>query len=187
MNFARQAKTAAIRAASKNRLPYRSGPAVRPMPWTKGPRKPWTRGHETNAKNHRMRTAMNAPVNIDLKARATSLPLENLDPSDPRLYYEDVWQPYFERLRREAPVHSCHGQPIRPILVRRQIPATSSRSRSITRYSRPPTNSAASRSTTPRKAWSAPASSAWIRRNTMTSGAKSVRPSIRSRSPRWKT
>ena len=48
---------------------------------------------------------MNAPVDVDLKARAHTLPLEELDPSDPRIYYEDVWQPYFERFRREAPVH----------------------------------------------------------------------------------
>ncbi|MDR3533580.1 MAG: cytochrome P450 [Rhodopila sp.] len=57
---------------------------------------------------------MNAPVDIDLKARATSLPLEDLDPSDPRIYYEDVWQPYFERLRREAPVHRVKDSPYGP-------------------------------------------------------------------------
>src|ERR1700679_770813 len=51
------------------------------------------------------RTAMNAPVDVDLKTLATTLPLEDLDPSDPRIYYEDVWQPFFERFRREAPVH----------------------------------------------------------------------------------
>ena len=57
---------------------------------------------------------MNAPVDMDLKARATSLPLENLDPSDPRIYYEDAWQPYFERLRREAPVHYVKDSPYGP-------------------------------------------------------------------------
>ena len=57
---------------------------------------------------------MNAPVDIDLKTRATSLPLEQLDPSDPRIYYEDVWQPYFERLRREAPVHRVKDSPYGP-------------------------------------------------------------------------
>jgi cytochrome P450 len=57
---------------------------------------------------------MNAPVDLDLKARATALPLEDLDPSDPRIYYEDAWQPYFERLRREAPVHRVKDSPYGP-------------------------------------------------------------------------
>lgn len=57
---------------------------------------------------------MNAPIDIDLKTRATTVPLEDLDPSDPRIYYEDVWQPYFERLRREAPVHRVKDSPYGP-------------------------------------------------------------------------
>lgn len=57
---------------------------------------------------------MNAPIDIDLKTRASSVPLEDLDPSDPRIYYEDVWQPYFERLRREAPVHRVKDSPYGP-------------------------------------------------------------------------
>ena len=31
--------------------------------------------------------------------------LDEIDVSDPRLLQQDVWQPYFARLRREAPVH----------------------------------------------------------------------------------
>jgi len=57
---------------------------------------------------------MNAPVDVDLKTRATTLKLEDLDPSDPRIYYEDVWQPYFERFRREAPVHRVKDSPYGP-------------------------------------------------------------------------
>src|SRR3984957_10035525 len=57
---------------------------------------------------------MNAPVDVDLKALAYSLPLEDLDPSDPRIFYEDVWQPYFERFRREAPVHYTPDSPYGP-------------------------------------------------------------------------
>jgi cytochrome P450 len=57
---------------------------------------------------------MNAPVDVDLKARAFNSPLEDLDPSDPRIYYEDVWQPYFERFRREAPVHRVKDSPYGP-------------------------------------------------------------------------
>ena len=36
-----------------------------------------------------------------------SLPLEELDVSDPALYQNDNWYAYFERLRREDPVHYC--------------------------------------------------------------------------------
>src|SRR5437763_4102683 len=36
-----------------------------------------------------------------------SMPLDAIDVSDPKIYQDDVWHPYFERLRREAPVHWC--------------------------------------------------------------------------------
>src|SRR5437763_4945522 len=36
-----------------------------------------------------------------------SMPLDAIDVSDPKIYQDDVWQLYFERLRREAPVHYC--------------------------------------------------------------------------------
>ncbi len=38
---------------------------------------------------------------------AAELPLDQIDVSDPKLYEDDVWQPLFARLRREAPVHYC--------------------------------------------------------------------------------
>jgi cytochrome P450 len=38
---------------------------------------------------------------------AATLPLEQFNVADPRLYQEDSWRPYFARLRREAPVHYC--------------------------------------------------------------------------------
>ena len=34
-------------------------------------------------------------------------PLGSLDVSDPAIYEQDIWQPLFARLRREAPVHYC--------------------------------------------------------------------------------
>ncbi len=34
-----------------------------------------------------------------------SIPLEDIDVSDPTIYENDCWQPYFKRLREEAPVH----------------------------------------------------------------------------------
>jgi cytochrome P450 len=36
-----------------------------------------------------------------------TLPLAAFNVADPRLYQEDLWRPYFARLRREAPVHYC--------------------------------------------------------------------------------
>jgi len=48
---------------------------------------------------------MNAPVHFDPLADAYTLPLDAIDVSNPKLYQDDVWYPYFERLRREAPVH----------------------------------------------------------------------------------
>ncbi|HEX7037935.1 MAG TPA: cytochrome P450 [Pseudomonadales bacterium] len=41
-------------------------------------------------------------------------PLEALDVSDSRLYQQDAWRPYFERLRREDPVHFTPYSPFGP-------------------------------------------------------------------------
>src|ERR1700746_1144731 len=38
---------------------------------------------------------------------AYSIPLEASDFGDPQLYQDEAWYPFFERLRREAPVHWC--------------------------------------------------------------------------------
>jgi cytochrome P450 len=48
---------------------------------------------------------MNAPVDLDHARIAATIPLDKLDPSQPGLFQNDVWQPYFARLRRDAPVH----------------------------------------------------------------------------------
>jgi len=48
--------------------------------------------------------------NINQKAareRAYSIPLEQFNPGDPELFRSDTFWPYFERLRREDPVHYC--------------------------------------------------------------------------------
>ena len=34
-------------------------------------------------------------------------PLDAFNVADPSLYQSDRWQPYFDRLRRDAPVHHC--------------------------------------------------------------------------------
>jgi cytochrome P450 len=52
---------------------------------------------------------MNAPVHYDPSSDAWTRQLEDFDVSDPALYQSDLWYPYFERLRREAPVHYCRG------------------------------------------------------------------------------
>ncbi len=48
---------------------------------------------------------MNAPVAFDPVEDAFSKPLDKIDVSDPALYRDDIWHPYFERLRRDDPVH----------------------------------------------------------------------------------
>ncbi|MEA2768409.1 MAG: hypothetical protein QOD93_1371 [Acetobacteraceae bacterium] len=48
---------------------------------------------------------MNAPVHFDPAADAYATPLDQIDVSNPRLFQDDVYHPYFERLRREDPVH----------------------------------------------------------------------------------
>ncbi len=52
-------------------------------------------------------SVMNAPVSVDYAALAETISLDEIDVSNPALYQQDVWQPYFRRLRREAPVHYC--------------------------------------------------------------------------------
>ena len=50
-------------------------------------------------------TTMNAPIVLEPLADAERMPLDQIDVSDPKLYQNHVWQPYFARLRREEPVH----------------------------------------------------------------------------------
>jgi cytochrome P450 len=52
---------------------------------------------------------MNAPVNVEAREDAYAIPLDRIDVSQPRLYQDDIWYPYFERLRREDPVHWCEN------------------------------------------------------------------------------
>jgi cytochrome P450 len=57
---------------------------------------------------------MDTYVNYAAREEAYSLPLDKIDVSDPRLYYNDTWYPYFERLRREDPVHYTPDSPYGP-------------------------------------------------------------------------
>ena len=51
------------------------------------------------------RTARN-PQHVD------SIPLDQIDVSDPALFEHDTWRPWFARLRAESPVHYCAESPI---------------------------------------------------------------------------
>ena len=55
-----------------------------------------------------------APDAAALAALAELTPIEEIDVGNPKLYQQDVWQPYFRRLRREAPVHYCKASPLGP-------------------------------------------------------------------------
>jgi len=62
---------------------------------------------------------MNAPVHYDpsrpdAASPAWTVPLEKFDVSDPQLYQDDTWYPWFERLRREDPVHHVPESPFGP-------------------------------------------------------------------------
>jgi len=59
-------------------------------------------------------SVMNASEASDHAALAETMPLDEIDVSNPALYQEDVWQPYFRRLRREAAVHYCPASPLGP-------------------------------------------------------------------------
>ena len=52
---------------------------------------------------------MNLPLSAHDLDEIRSLHIDKIDVSQPALYQEDTWRPYFERLRREDPVHRCEG------------------------------------------------------------------------------
>ena len=45
-------------------------------------------------------SVVSAAEAVDHTALAEATPLDEIDVSDPKLYQQDVWQPYFRRLRR---------------------------------------------------------------------------------------
>src|ERR1700744_1296507 len=59
-------------------------------------------------------SVMKTPEAKDHAALAESTPLDEIDVSNPALYQQDVWQPYFRRLRHESPVHHCRTSPLGP-------------------------------------------------------------------------
>ncbi|HVF16749.1 MAG TPA: cytochrome P450 [Steroidobacteraceae bacterium] len=58
------------------------------------------------APNYSLSIFEEAPTTIDAaRGIVESTPIENLDVANPKLFHNDVIGPYFERLRREDPVH----------------------------------------------------------------------------------
>ncbi|MBV8778566.1 MAG: cytochrome P450 [Alphaproteobacteria bacterium] len=50
---------------------------------------------------------MSPPLDDAVHSAAQNIPLDRIDVSDPQLYQDDTWYPYFARLRRDDPVHYC--------------------------------------------------------------------------------
>jgi len=48
-----------------------------------------------------------SPLDDAASSAARSIALDAIDVSDPQIYQDDTWYPYFARLRREDPVHYC--------------------------------------------------------------------------------
>ncbi|MDQ8729736.1 cytochrome P450 [Bradyrhizobium sp. LHD-71] len=59
---------------------------------------------------------MHGTINLLDQARehAYSVPLKQLDPSPPELFRSDTFWPYFDRLRKEDPVHHCDSETYGP-------------------------------------------------------------------------
>jgi hypothetical protein len=53
-------------------------------------------------------------VIVETKAEINAHPLADIDVSQPRLFQNDTVGLYFERLRREAPVHYCRDSAYGP-------------------------------------------------------------------------
>src|ERR1700688_2301949 len=54
------------------------------------------------------------PSRKEARERAASLPVEDIDVANPELFKTDSFWPYFDRLRKEDPVHYCKGSMFGP-------------------------------------------------------------------------
>ena len=64
-----------------------------------------------------VQTAIRADKKELLKAareEAYATPLKDFHPGKPQLFQDDTLWPWFERLRKEEPVHYCTNSPIEP-------------------------------------------------------------------------
>jgi hypothetical protein len=58
------------------------------------------------APNYNLSVFDDPPTSVDeVRKQVDALPLEEIDVANPKLFHNDVIAPYFERLRREDPVH----------------------------------------------------------------------------------
>ena len=53
-------------------------------------------------------------ITNDQLADPWTMPLEDIDVSEPTLYSQDAWRPYFARLREQDPVHYQATSPFGP-------------------------------------------------------------------------
>src|SRR6267378_171889 len=58
--------------------------------------------------------ADNAELQRQAREEAYATPLRDFHPGAPRLFQDDTLWPWFERLRKEEPVHYCTNAPIEP-------------------------------------------------------------------------
>ena len=115
------------------------------------------------------------------RKRAYELPIDQIDVSDVELFRDNTIWPYFERLRKEDPVHYCADSKYGPYLVDHAGTTTS------WRRHQPPSRSPprpASRSCSTRRTISpCRCSSRWIRRKHDVQ-RKTVQPIVAPREPR---
>src|SRR5580692_7375663 len=52
---------------------------------------------------HCRELSMNLPVDSAPLDDPSTMPLDQIDVADPRLFRDDIWEPYFSRLRRDDP------------------------------------------------------------------------------------
>ncbi len=122
------------------------------------------------------------------RAEASAMPLEQIDVSKPRLFDDDTIGYYFERLRREDPVHYSAATEFGALLVGDAGTRTSCRSTpTMPIYLVGLARWAASRCST-QSEWTSAArcSSRWTRRSTTSSARPSARSSRRPIWPAWR-
>ena len=64
---------------------------------------------------------MSAPVNAEALGDPWTVPLDQIDVADPRIFQSDVWPDWFARLRRDDPVHFTADSQYGAVLVGDQI------------------------------------------------------------------
>jgi cytochrome P450 len=126
---------------------------------------------------------MNAPVSMDPLGDPWTMPLEQIDVSDARIFQNDVWPGWFARLRRDDPVHFHAGRPVRAVLVGDQIQGHHEGGDQPRRFS-PRRSGSRCWIRKPSTGWRC--SSPWTRRNTTCSGWWWRRSSHPATSPTWK-